>query len=328
MKTLTNILGMKKVARGMGFSLAGIILAGSLLSGCSIGDAPRRPDHSKGSQTTTTQTTDGQTGTSDTPYNGTTDIPYNGTIDVLVEGTSDIANGTMDIPYNGTSDITNGTTDIPEGTVDVPPVNQSPITTITRNFGNGLTGTVDYTITANDPDGYVGTLDFLLNGNQHFVGSNPTGINPATVKFSVPIISGTNDFQASATDNLGLWSGTSDSTFYSPTEAEARAKIEEILDARKANGEFSEYFIDDTTLYQCGGTYKTIKVDYRIVTKDNHSRIINYISSADNPDTELENKTHLDKCNTDASLYMRLLPNSEVNSRTNNFIEYNVKPLQ
>jgi hypothetical protein len=391
MKTLTNILGMKKVARGMGLSLASIILAGSLFSGgCNKDDDKNEPTAPNPTQTTqTTGTSDIITsqpaGTSDT-YSGET-----GTSDILApENTPDIYIPANNLPEISSSPLTEieecknyssqiiatdkdndfldyTLTQKPEGmTADstglinwnVPcgissdityPVsaevsdgkdsttqswnilvkkiivpNQAPTTTITRDFGDGLDGKVDYTTTTTDLDdgGYAGTLDFILNGNQHFVGSNPTGINPAIVKFSVPIIAGTNDFQASSIDNLGLRNGTSDSTFYSPTEAEARAKIEEILEARLAKGEFQNYIKDYTGTLNCSEVLRNINVDYAIIGNDGKGRLINYISNTDNTINDLGDKSHMDSCNPKKpNLYMRLLPKEEMESRTNTFFD-------
>jgi hypothetical protein len=111
-----------------------------------------------------------------------------------------------------------------------PVQNQEPGTTVVENFGEGLSGNVEYTVCGLDSNSYVKYIDTWENGAGFKRHQNTTAVNPYCDIFEVPIIEGANTLEAQAVDNQNL----ADSTpfvneFYSPTEEEARAVIDNLL---------------------------------------------------------------------------------------------------
>ncbi len=193
--------------------------------------------------------------------------------------------GTSDAPYSGTSDA------LTDGSSDVPYQNQAPTIIVTPDFGDGLSGSVDWKVHAEDTDGYVGTIDM------NFEGLSGTAVNVSKVnpfEFTIAgrgIRQGTNDFYATSTDNLGLKSGTADYSFYVPSESEARAEIEKILDAWGGT-----YFKDTTLTFPSTGasscppvgTQLSVPVDYKIYNNGVWATI-NYGSHSDILSDEINN---------------------------------------
>lgn len=204
-----------------------------------------------------------------------------------------------------------------------PTSNDAPQTTIIRDFGTGLSGEVDYTFCGADPDqgDYINYINTNVNGF-FWKYISPGKYNPYCVTASFPIVDGTNSAQATASDSNGMDDlvGATDS-FYSPTEEEAREKIDELLVA--------EGFSYDVTCPATPHTYCNdspflvigqgmINTDFLLRRGDNSTAFIEYIGHGDDETIELSEKQKLDG-GLLPNLYMNKLPLDEVTSFFDNF---------
>ncbi|MBI4116986.1 hypothetical protein HY449_04560 [Candidatus Pacearchaeota archaeon] len=191
--------------------------------------------------------------------------------------------------------------------------NQAPSLEIGTDFGKGLSGKVDYLVSGEDSDGTISEVRVRFNNGSWEIYSNGTS-------FQKDIVPGANSLEAYAVDNKGAQSPIVTRSFESPTETEARAKIEEILNLRL--NMYQEYLIEDVYSAPQDGI-NTILVDYNIETFNpppKHDAIIGYISPTDSLNTELSNKQYLDGYSV-PNLYLARLPLSEIESRLNSWID-------
>jgi hypothetical protein len=205
-----------------------------------------------------------------------------------------------------------------------PVQNQEPGTTVVENFGEGLSGNVEYTVCGLDSNSYVKYIDTWENGAGFKRHQNTTAVNPYCDIFEVPITGGTNTLEAQAVDSQNLADPTpAVNEFYSPTEEEARAVIEGILGD---NG----YTVDcdipiDPNTYCMDRPVSTGEgfienVDFKLKRSNETIAIVEYIGENDDPIKELEEKQILDDTPV-PNLYLRRLPLDEIEKRFNGFAD-------
>lgn len=197
--------------------------------------------------------------------------------------------------------------------------NLPPTAKIERDFGDGTSGKVDYRITGEDSDGTVEKVSISANGGDFYDYMNPVDNNKIVLEGQENIQQGNNTLEARVFDNKGD-SSSDTSSFYSPTEAEARAKIEEILDKRSE--EYDRYVSDSYVFANCSDTTKKIYVDYELLKNDGKSIIINYVGYGDDLDEEQTNKNILD-CVNKPNFYNARGPFENLESGLNNFLDNN-----
>jgi len=168
--------------------------------------------------------------------------------------------------------------------------NQAPETTITKSFGDGLSGIVNYLVCGTDSDGYVSFTETSENLNDFLQHENTSQSNPHCISLDVTIVEGTNSLEARAYDNEGLRDPTIASVgFYSPTEEGARAVIDGIL-ADRGYVEGVDYEKDK--IYGADGIL--ITSDYFFTRTDGTRVVINYGGHQDDLNTEINNYATLE----------------------------------
>jgi len=185
--------------------------------------------------------------------------------------------------------------------------NQPPKAQIGMDFGNGYDGNVNYLLTGTDADGTISNVYAKFNDGIWGPYSNGQAV-------SVPIVQGANQADIYAVDDFGAQSPVVSKSFTPATEAEARGKIEELLQQR-------EYVLDPTFSW---GTYSrdqiygtgngNIIADYLVTKRDGSRVVVEFIGENDNLQTELNDKSILDAVVV-RNLYLKGLPISEIGSR-------------
>ena len=201
----------------------------------------------------------------------------------------------------------------------------APVIEITRNFGDGLSGTVEYTISASDSY-RTAEIGVRLNNNANAqVFQNPNPTKNYQVSVTTPIVEGSNLIDATAMDGNGNLSSSTNG-FDSPTETGARAEIEGILNARA--DAYQGYQRDanaGVSIPQGSSCYpgisKIFLVDYVITRLDGTGAIIDFISHTDNKADELENKALLDCNNYTRKKFVAYLPLDDLETGINAFID-------
>ncbi|MBI2043215.1 hypothetical protein HYT25_02395 [Candidatus Pacearchaeota archaeon] len=191
---------------------------------------------------------------------------------------------------------------------DVPePVNHAPTAFLSEpDFGDGLSGTYFVTVGGDDEDGDGIEVYARFNGEEWNFYDNGQTIER-------PIVEGQNTIESKVIDEFGNESEIVMKSFYSPTEEEAREKIEEILNATSNGG-----IIEDDNFRNTG-----IMVDYAIEPQPSVPSgdvIIEYIGENDNLTQEMNDKEYFD-ANNIPNLYMNKLPVTEIELRVNKFIQ-------
>ena len=168
-----------------------------------------------------------------------------------------------------------------------PHVNQAPQITLGVSFGDGLSGEVDYTVCGDDNDGNINYLEVWTNGN-YSKQLNLSQENPFCVYPSPGIIQGTNTLESIATDDDGAESSLKTENFYSPTEAEAREVIDQVL----ADKEYVEGFdFERDKTYIVNG--RNIISDYFFTRTDGTRVVVNNIGHVDDLITGQEDVVYL-----------------------------------
>ena len=184
-----------------------------------------------------------------------------------------------------------------------PKPNQPPDTEIATSFDN--LGMVLYEVSGTDTDGSVNGISTSTNS-----GTIENHSNGSTI--TVPIKQGTNTITATSCDDDGATDPTpATASFISPTESQARAKIETILN-RNSIGYTKDARIS-------GGTSGDYEVDYLIITS-NGDRIINYIGYNDDCGTEIANQGTLNSMGI-PTLCLARLPLSDLEIELQGFID-------
>lgn len=195
-----------------------------------------------------------------------------------------------------------------------------PKTEVQANFGDGLSGKVNYEVCGEIP---FNQINYTLNGVPSAVSFNDAEMvdneNSRCFYRESDIIDGENSVTAVADENPN--SAENGSYKFTPaTEGEARAKIGEVLNAR--NSEHTGYLIDNIYSAPQDGI-NTIMVDYNVETfnpQPEHDAIIEYVNHQQDLNQELNDKQYLDNYDVPNRYFFRL-PLSEVESRLNDFID-------
>ena len=197
------------------------------------------------------------------------------------------------------------------------PMNQIPTASIGMDFGDGLTGKVNYLLAGTDTDGTVG--DVYARKNSTPTNSTPWERYSNGEAIQVPIIQGDNSLEIYAVDDKGAESEHVTRSFSPPMEAEARVKIKETLDAR---GDKHTGYLENQTDFVAptdpdGNNFHTL--DFNVEAMDGNERVIEYIGEGDASLSELEDRDYLNSFLI-KNLYLNKLPLNEVQSRTNQFV--------
>ena len=195
-----------------------------------------------------------------------------------------------------------------------PYVNQIPTASLGMDFGDGLSGKVAYLVSGTDSDGTITEARARFNGGAWEIYSNGTS-------FQQDIVPGANSLEAYAIDNNGALSPTVTREFDSPTEAEAREKIDSLLAARGYVENFSGTpgtFYKDANFAVCSGV---MNVGYLISNAIGGQKIVvEFVSSTDNLTQKLSDKQCLDS-GLNPNLHMVYLPKSEIKTRFDVFAD-------
>jgi len=200
-----------------------------------------------------------------------------------------------------------------------PPVVTYPETTISApDFGNGLDGIVNYIVTGQNAKCPISRINLKVNGTAYDVPADPNVEILSVDVPDVPIIDGANDLIATAYSNCD-GKEVADQTpaeyaFTPATEDEARAKIDEFLQARNYN------YISDTGIIDGSIPPKTLvsRVDRSVDTIRNSQGffVINYTSYGDDfAQAQIDKKTE-DNNNIENYNYT-YLPSDELSARLN-----------
>ena len=200
--------------------------------------------------------------------------------------------------------------------------NDAPETAILRSFGDGLSGDFYLTFCGADPDqgDYINYIDTIVNGD-FLKYISPDKYNPYCETDSIPIQAGTNSSQAISSDNNGLEGIVATDSFVSPTEAQAREVIDQVL-ADKGYVEGIHYEKDRIMHLS-----EDVLVDYRFLCSDGLGTkgIFENVSHTENLNTELYQKQVLESESYNP-LYLVYLPEEELIPRIDaytGFIETN-----
>lgn len=188
-----------------------------------------------------------------------------------------------------------------------PTKNKSPNTTLTfESFDNK--GNVGYYVSGTDSDGSIKHISVKRNGT--LIG---TYANNSSV--SIPIVQGNNSLEAIACDNKNALDTTpATDSFYSPSEEQAREKIEEIL--LQNNSAYDKVNRDVLLSF---GEKDTCRVDYLVKRKDGKDAVINYVGHKDDLNQGLSNNELLDSWGI-SNLNLVRLPESKLRTKLNDFI--------
>ena len=190
-----------------------------------------------------------------------------------------------------------------------PYVNQIPTASLGMDFGDGLSGKVAYLVSGTDSDGTITEARARFNGGAWEIYSNGTS-------FQKDIAPGTNSLESYAVDDKGAQSLIVTREFVSPTEAEARERIDSELQKR---GYVENFSGTPGTFYKdasWGGGFGSAVVDYLLFRGNGGGSAIEYVSDTDNLTIKLNEKSILDQ-GGDPNLYLAKVPLSEVTSRFN-----------
>ena len=194
-----------------------------------------------------------------------------------------------------------------------PYVNQIPTASLGMDFGDGLSGKVTYLVAGTDSDGTITEARARFNGGAWEIYSNGTS-------FQKDIAPGANSLEAYAVDDKGAQSLIVTREFVSPTEAEARERIDSELQKRGYVENFSGTpgtFYKDA-LFSTG--YGNLTGDYLLFRSNGAASVIEYVSDTDNLTIKLNEKGMLDQ-GGNPNRYFLKLPLNEVIRRFNTWAD-------
>ena len=229
-----------------------------------------------------------------------------GSLEVILTRDSDGATKTKTIPINLTYD-------------------NPLVTSLIKSFGTD--GTVTYTYDATSDAVKLDKINIGLNGVPGYSSWENVNLNEARVNLETPIVDRDPNEISFYVQNLDGDSKTNTDSFTPATEAEARAKIEEILEG--AGLVFNSTYFRDSTLKTWGssnsnctiaeGEFENISIDYKILYNGKWATI-NFASFDDNLTIALSNYDKLRYCGDTANdLQISRDPEYSIENKINAF---------
>ena len=159
------------------------------------------------------------------------------------------------------------------------PTNQIPTASIGMDFGDGLTGKVNYLLAGTDTDGTVG--DVYARKNSTPTNSTPWERYSNGEAIQVPIIQGDNSLEIYAVDDKGAESEHVTRGFYSPVDkiTEVRPVIRQVLTNKINYVQFSE-----GATYDLNETESVPDIDFLIEREPGKYSAVIYASHPDDLD--------------------------------------------